>query len=186
MIQACRQFLSDRLAEIKDRDQASPFGPDNIFFGPRPRNFLKTHAFAASCFTLDDKKKFDGSLVVNKRDADCKNYLRIRRVFRRDVLYRVVLYAAEFKDQWGEAEFKGFVDQLELGIAGIRVIPDELNMAVDIDLVDAIRPWDGEEARQRLAKRPHKAIVRVAFSGGVYRQKTVPIIQDVKIKPEFK
>ncbi len=58
-------------------------------------------------------------------------------------------------------------------------------MAVKIELYDAIRPWDAAEAAQMLKRRPHKAISRVLFTGGIYKQQTVPIIQDVDIQPEY-
>lgn len=185
MMGACRQFLSARLMEIRDRSGGQPFSETNIFFEPMPRDFLKDNAFAAWCFPLQDQKRFNGGLVSNVRDADCKYYTRIRKTYDRKTLYRIGLYAAEFTDQWGEDDFKGFVDQFEQAVAGCRVIPDALNMAVTVRLMDAVRPWDDEEARQRLKRRPHKALVRVEFEGGIYTQHQVPIIQDVDLQPEY-
>lgn len=185
MIEACRQFLSARLMEIKDRANAQPFDSENIFFGPMPRDFLKGHRFAACCLTLTDKKRFHGGIVLNQRNEDCTEYTRIRKSYERKVLYRIILYAAQFKDHWGETDFKGFIDQLEQRIAHYRVIADALNMAVHINLQDSIRPWDQESSDRMLKKRSHKAIARVEFTGGVYTQKQVPIIQDVDIQPEY-
>jgi len=185
MIAACRQFLSDRLLEVLKANGDSAFTEENIFFGPMPRDFLKNNPFAACCLMHQDEKEKAGRLMAVIRNEACTEYTRIIRVFKRQVLYRVILFASDFKDSWGDAEFKGFIDQLEEKTAQHRIIPDDLNMAVFIDLYDSIRPWNQEEVKQRLKREPHKAIARILFTGGVYRQQTVPIIQDVDLQPSY-
>ena len=194
MIEACKQFLNDQIRELYGYEKVFPFEDGNIFFGPKPRDFLKDHQFAACCLVLHDKKKKDGSLVSSVRDEACEYYTRTRRRFERKIMFRVLLYADSFGDQWGQTDipglwdfeaFKGLVDQLEQRIAEHKVIVDEFNNAVKIDLQDSLRPWDAEEARQSLKKRPLKAIVRVEFAGGIYVQKKVPIIGDVNIQPSY-
>jgi hypothetical protein len=150
-----------------------------------PRDFLKTHDFAACCLVHQDKKTPDGRLVANVRNAECTQYTRTYRVFKRKVLFRVVLFASEFRNAWGEMDFKGFIDQFDDGVAGVRTITDSLGVAVHIDLHDSIRPWNQEEADRTIKRRGLKAIARVEFTGGVYRQTTVPIISDVEIEPSM-
>ena len=186
MIEACKHFLKEHLQELESVEGSFAFTDENIFFGPRPRGFLKDHQFAACCLVLYDKKKKDGSLVANIRDEECKYYNRIRKRFERKIMFRIILYAGSFDNQWGFDAFKGLIDQLEQKIAEHKVIADELNNAVKIDLQDSIRPWDLEESRQMLKRRPHKAIARVEFIGGIYVQKKVPIIWDVDIQPSLK
>ena len=183
MMAACRQFLTDRLLEVVKADGNPAFPEASIFFGPMPRDFLRSNQFAACCLMHQDEKEKDGRLMANIRNEACTEYTRIIRAFKRQLLFRVILFSADFKDQWGEAEFKGFIDQLEEKAGRFRVIPDDLNMAVRIDLYDSIRPWNHEEAEQRLKRSPHKAIARIMFTGGVYKQQTVPIIQDVDLQP---
>ncbi len=188
MIQSIRTFLTARLLEVLNASGQPVFSDGdqgNIFFGPMPRGFLKDNKFAACCFTLQDKKKKHGGLVANTLNEDKTHYTRIRKVYERTVLCRIVLYAAEFKEHWGEDDFKGFIDQLEIKIAGHRVIADAMNNAVRILLHDSIRPWDVEESKQRIKGRSHKAIARVEFIGGVYVTKQTPVIRDVDIQPEY-
>lgn len=182
MIDACRQFLSARLEDILNADQ-QPFDSENIFFEPMPRDFLKTRDFAACCLASQDKKTRDGRLVASVRDDECTKYTRTYRVYKRKVLYQVVLFASEFRETWGETDFKGFIDQFEEGVAAVRSITDSLGIAVHIDLHDSIRPWNSEEADRTIRRRGLKAIARVEFTGGVHRQTTVPIIGDVEITP---
>ncbi|MCP3942214.1 MAG: hypothetical protein GY710_12110 [Desulfobacteraceae bacterium] len=194
MIEACKQFLIDRVQEITDSDQGQPFTPDNIFFSPLPRDFLKKNRFAACLLVAMDKKKKNGRLMSNVRDLEAHVFVRTYKRFERKIMVRCILYASSFEDLWSKKKgeiwdlnaFKGFVDQLEQNIAKHKVIADELNNAVKITLEDSIRPWDLEEGRQSLKKTPHKAIVRVEFKGGIYVQKQVPIIKSVDIQPEFK
>ena len=184
MIEACKQFLTDRIMGLAGVEQVGPFTKDNIFFGPMSRDFLKTNQFAACCLVAMDKKKKSGRLMSNVRDLEAGVFTRTWKRFERQLLVRCILYAESFDDHWGKktgvvwdfSAFKGFVDQLEADIAGYKVIADQLNNAVHIELEDSIRPWDLEESRQRLKKTPHKAIVRVEFTGGIYVQKQFPII----------
>lgn len=194
MIEACKQFLKDRILEIEGDRQLSPFEDGVIFFEPMPRDFLKTHQFAACCLVLHDKKKKDGSLVSNVRDEACEYYIRTRKRFSRKIMFRITLYAEGFGDQWGKEDipglwdfdaYTGFIDQLEQKIAEHKVIADGCGNAVKIDLQDSIRPWNNEEAKQMLKRRPHKAIVRVEFTGGIYVQKKIPIIKDVDIQSSY-
>ncbi|OGV50945.1 MAG: hypothetical protein A2X49_15365 [Lentisphaerae bacterium GWF2_52_8] len=185
MIPAMREFLLNRLLEIRQSGGDPAFSPGNIFFGPMPRDFLKDNAYAACCLLHQDTKKYNGSLTANVRNEECTFYTRTRKVFNRVIVCRVVLFAAEFKDQWGENDFKGFIDQLENEIAKVRVIPDSLNMAVRIELQDSIRPWDTEEAQGMLKRLPHKAITRVVFTGGVYKTIQIQIVQDVDLQPSY-
>ena len=191
MIEACKQFLFDRLAEVVKTDGnpaftgASQGNPGNVFFGPMPRDFLKNNQYAACCLVLQDEKKKNGRLMSNTLNADKTEFIRYYRTFVRQVLYRVILYAADFKDQWGESEFKGFIDQLEANTANHKIIADELSMAVGVELFDSIRPWDQEEARQAIRRRSHKAIARINFTGGIYMIVTIPAIRDVEIEPSY-
>ncbi|MCG8643339.1 MAG: hypothetical protein MI862_26670 [Desulfobacterales bacterium] len=194
MIQACNQFLIDQISRLAADKEAVPYTDENIFIGPMPRDFLKTHPFAACCLTLQDTKKKSGKLVSNIRSDDFTYYTRTFQRFERQITYRVLLYAAGFGDQWGQPEhgnfwdmdvWTGLVDQLEQRIAGTRFIPDENNMAIRVEALDAIRPWNTDEARQRVKRKHHKAIVRVVFTGGIYTTQQVPIVGDVNIQPEY-
>lgn len=185
MINAIRQFLSARLLEVVDSAGDAVFSTEKIFFEPLPRDFLKKNKYAACCLVLQDEKKKDGRMMANIRNEACTEYTRIRMAFARRVVYRVIFYAADFNDQWGDVTFKGFIDQFEDRVARYQVIADDVDMAVGIELYDAIRPWDAEQVAQMLKRRPQKAISRVLFSGGIYTRQTVPIIQDVDIQPKY-
>ncbi len=122
MIEACRQFLSGRLQDLETKGGAWVFNDDNIFFEPLPRDFLKSNQYAACCLILQDEKKKDGRMMANIRNEACTEYTRIRMAFARRVVYRVSLYAADFKTQWGEEEFKGFIDQFEELVAQHNIV----------------------------------------------------------------
>lgn len=187
MIEAAKSFLKLRLKEILIPDGVTPaYTDDDIFFGNMTRDYLKDHDFAANCLILQDRKKKDGRLILKERNAENTYYTVTRRRFKRTVLFRCLLYAASYTDLWGEAGFTGFVDQFEQKVAEAdRVIPDSQNRAIEINLHDAIRPWDADIALRQVKKRPHLAISRVEFTGGIYTTTSVPIIPSIEIAPDY-
>lgn len=187
MIEAAKTFLTARVKEILMPDGMTPAYTDsNIFFGNMTRDWLKDHDYAVNCLMLQDRKKKDGSLVARERNAEHTYYNFTRRRFKRTVLFRCFLYAAEFSDLWGEAGFTGFIDQFEQKIAEAdRVIPDSGNNAVRIDLHDAVRPWNTDEASRQVKRRSPLAISRVEFIGGIYTTWSVPIIPSIEITPDY-
>lgn len=192
MIETCRNFLADRLRGLLlpagtfayDGGEFLPADEVNIFFGELPRDFLKDHAYAAQCLPLQDRKKPDGRLIGRARDAGATRYTFTRRRFRREVLFRCFLYAERFEELWGAPGYTGLVDQFEQAIAETKVIADSGNNAIRIEPQDAVRPWGAEAEADRLKRRPHLAIVRVQFTGGIHTTAEIPIIQDVQITPQ--
>ncbi len=186
MIEACKTFLIERLKEILLEDLSAPYTDDNIFFGNMDRDYLKDHDYAANCLILQDRKKKDGSIVGRERNLDNMVYTLTRRRFERRVLIRCFTYAGNFAALWGNAGYEGLVDQLEQKTAeASRGIADSQNRAIRIELHDAVRPWGAEEAGERLKRRPHQAICRMEFTGGIYTTWTVPIVPSVSITPSY-
>ena len=101
MIEACKQFLIDRVKEIEDSDQGYPFGSDNVFFSPLPRDFLKENSFAACFLVAMDKKKKNGRLMSNVRDLENNVFIKTYRRFERKIMVRCILYASSFEEHWG-------------------------------------------------------------------------------------
>ncbi|MBI4621044.1 MAG: hypothetical protein HY739_12935 [Desulfobacterales bacterium] len=186
MIEACKTFLTDRIKEILLEDESQAYSDEIIFFGDMPRDFLKDNDYAADCMIFSDVKKKNGAIVSRVRNEGCTEYTFTRRRFSRSVLFRCFLHAKSFEDLWGKDGFVGLVDQLEQKVAEAdRIIADSNNNAIRVELHDAVRPWGmDDEAVDRLKRRPHKAIVRLEFKGGIYTSWTVPIIPDVEITPE--
>jgi hypothetical protein len=185
MIAACKAFLTLRLKEILLESGLSAYNDDNIFFGNMARDFLKTNEYAANCMIFSDEKKKDGKIVSHVRNEVCTEYTYTRRRFKKDVLFRCFLHAKRFEDLWGSPGFIGLVDQFAQKITEAeRVIPDSNNNAIRVELHDAVRPWNTDDVNDRVRRLPHKAIVRVEFSGGVYASWTVPIVPDVTITTE--
>lgn len=186
MIDAAKTFLTARIKEILLPDGETPaYTDDDVFFGNMTRDYLKDHKYAANCLIFQDRKKKDGSLIAKERNQECTYYTFTRRRFHRTVLFRCLLYAATFTDLWGETGVTGFIDQFEQKIAEAdRVIPDSENRAVRINLYDAVRPWNAEEATRQVKKRPLLAISRVEFTGGIYTTYSVPIIPSIEITPD--
>ncbi|MCG8553584.1 MAG: hypothetical protein MI799_24535 [Desulfobacterales bacterium] len=194
MIGACKQFIIDQLVEVMGDDTPFPFDDTNIFFEPLPRDYLKTHTFAACCLVQTDKKKRAPRLMSSTRSTDCKYFTRVYRKFERQILFRVLLYAPTFEAQYGKAQvdnvwdfdaYAGIVNAFEQRVAGTRVIPDGLNNAVTVELEDSFRPWTRDEASLALKRGPHKSIVRIEFTGGIYVTKQFPILQGVELQPEY-
>ena len=194
MKEACKQFVIDQLTEIMGESVSFPFSSENVFFNPLPRDYLKSNPFAVCCLIHTDKKKKAPRMMSNVRNKDFTYYTRTYRRYERRILFRVILYAPDFDElhgkpdtpnEWDFDAYKGIVDQFEQRVAGIRVIPDEMDNAIKVELEDSFRPWAQEEVKQTLKRGPNKAIVRIEFIGGIYIQKSVPILKDVNIQPEI-
>ena len=194
MIEACKAHILSTLTGIMGDETPFPFDDGNVFFTPLPRDFLKSNPFAVCCLIHTDKKRAAAKMMANTRSDDFKYYTRIYRRFERQILFRVLLFAGTFTEQWGKPDvenlwdfdaYKGIVNIFEQRISEVRIISDELDCAVRIQVQDSFRPWDDEEARQTLTRRQHKAVVRVEFTGGIYVTKKIPIIQDVDIQPQY-
>ncbi|PKN67185.1 MAG: hypothetical protein CVU57_04330 [Deltaproteobacteria bacterium HGW-Deltaproteobacteria-15] len=188
MIEACKTYLSARLKGLKLPDESGAYSDGAIFFGNMATDHLKDNDYAVNCLMLQDRKKKDGRIVSRIRNEACTEYAFTRRRFSRTVLYRCFLHAKRWEDLWGEGGYTGLVDQLEQKITETsRVIADAENRAIRVSLHDAVRPWSmDDEAGQRTKRRPHTAIVRVEFIGGIYTTWTVPIVPDVEISPEYR
>jgi hypothetical protein len=185
MIEVCQRYLFERFWDlVLPAGALPPYGEESTFFGPLPRDFLKENDFAVQALLLQDRKKRDGRLIGRQRDADCRSYTLTRRRYRRELLYRVMLYTARFEDLWGEPGFIGLVDQLEQAVAGTRVLADSGNNAITVELQDAVRPWNSETESDRLRRRPHLAIVRIGFAGGIHTTEEIPIIPNVILTPQ--
>lgn len=194
MIEACKKFLYSQVTGLMLDSHPFPFTRDNVFFEPMPRDFLASLPFAACCLVLKDERQKDGGIVSNIRSGDFSFYTRTVRRFERRVLFRVILHAESFGCQWGVPEFpgmwnfkaaKGLIDLLGQQIASRRVIADEFNHAVKVELRDAIHPLDSEQALQMLESGRHEAVLEVEFKGGIYVQKQIPVIRSVDIQPEY-
>lgn len=194
MMEAVKTFLSGALqglllpdggtAPYREADPEVPGDPGTLFFEELPRDFLKDHDYAAQCLPLQDRKKPSGRLIGRQRNEAATAYTFVRRRYRREILFRCFLYAERFEQLWGAPGYRGLVEQFEQAIAGTRVIADVGNNAIRIEPQDAVRPWGAEVQADRLRRRPHLAIVRVQFSGGIHTTAQVPIIQDVEIAPQ--
>ena len=187
MIDVCKTFLTARIKEILMPDDLTPAYTDsNIFFGNMTRDWLKDHDYAVNCLMLQDRKKKDGRLIARERNVDCTYYNFTRRRFKRTVLFRCLMYAAQFTDLWGSTGFTGFVDQFEQKTTeASRVIADSNNRAVRIELHDAVRPWGGDEEKGRLKRQPRMAISRIEFTGGIYTTFSEPIPPSINITPNY-
>jgi hypothetical protein len=193
MIEAVKTFLSEILQGLVLADGAThPFRPADpdvpgdlgtLFFSELPRDYLKDNAYAAQCLPLQDRKKPEGRRIARTRNGSATAYTFIRRRYRREVLFRCFLYAEGLEELWGPSGYTGLVDQFEQAIAATRVFADSGNNAVRIELHDAARPWNSEAENDRKRRRPHLAIVRVQFTGGIHTTEVVPIIQDAEITP---
>ncbi len=181
MIESCRQFLRDRLMELLLADGTRAYATDAMFFGDMPRDWLKVNRFGVNCLPLTDRKTRDGQLIGRQKDAAGTHYEMIRRTYRRKVLFRCFLYAADFADLWGNTSFTGLVDQFGQAVAGHRCMADGTNNSIFINLHDAARPWDADVQKERVKLMPHKAIVRVEFTGGVHVVTRVPIIPGIDL-----
>jgi len=185
MIEACKEFITDRLLEIKKEDIEPAYSESAIFFGDMERDFLKDNDYAANCLILQDRKTRDGRITARVKDEENGQYDYTRRRYIRIALFRCFLYAKYFRELWGKTGFAGFVDQFEQAVAGHRYITDSDNNCIYVDLHDAVRPWTDEEEERRLLKGPHTAISRVEFHGGVYTKWSEPVIPSVEIVPEY-
>lgn len=183
MIETCKTFLKARLQEVLLEDETPAYTEDNIFFGNMDRDFLKPNDYAANCLILQDRKKRDGSIIVREKNEEETHFNYRKRAYDRNALFRCFLYAKYFHELWGKTGFIGFVDQFEQKVAEHRYIADSGNNCILIDLHDAVRPWSEEVEEQRLLRRPHFAISRVEFQGGVYTAWSEPVIPSVEITP---
>lgn len=194
MIATCQEFLATRLRELRLSNDLPAFrygvwiDPEdvNVFFGELPRDYMKDHDLAAQCLPLQDRSQKDGRLIGRRRNSSCTQYVFSRRRYRREVLYRVLLYAPRHEDLWGTPGYVGLVDQLKQAIAAApRVLADADNNAIRVVLQDAVRPWDASVETARESRRPRLGIVRVEFSGGIHTTTTVPIIPSVEIAADY-
>lgn len=183
MIETVQAFLTQHLKSLQLVDDSQPYGDDQIHFDELPRDFLKDNDFAACCVRLQDRKKKDGRVISRERTADCSHYTFTRRRYRREVLYRCFLHAASYDELWRS---DGLVDQFELAIAKFYTIADGGNRAIEVELHEAVRPSKAQIESNRERARPHVAIVRVEFIGGIYTQWTAPIISSIEFTPEMK
>ena len=184
MIEAIKIFLTACLTELAlARLEADPYQtgePGSIFFGDLPRDFLKDNDFAAQCLVLQDRKKRDGSLIRSARDAEHTVLTLTRRRYRREVLHRCLLYAETYDDLWGS---EGLVEKFESAVAAGKWLSDSGGSAIRIELQESTRPWGSDIENDRSKRRPHLAIVRISFSGGIQIDSDLPIIQGVEITP---
>jgi hypothetical protein len=185
MITTCEQFLRDRISALVLSDGTRPYDAGNIFFKELPRDYLKDNDFAGQCLRLKDRRQTDGRIIARVRNQAATHYEFTRRRYRREALYRCLLYAARHEELWGEPGFSGLVDQFEQAAAQYRVLADADNRAVRIELNEAVRPWDSGVERDRRRNRPHLAIVRIEFCGGIHTTWSEPIIPSVEITPDI-
>jgi hypothetical protein len=203
VIIACRAYMNARLKEIVLQTGTTPYSdgtlppppegeepdPDavpparNIFFEDLPLDFLKDNDYAACCLELRDTSFRYGKLIDRKRNAEKTAYTFTRRRFRRELIYRCLLYAKRADDLWGSTGTTGLVEQLLQGIANNKVIAASDNSAIRIEAPDTSRPWDTDVEMERKLRRPRLAIVRVQFTGGIQTAETLPLIPSVEIVP---
>lgn len=203
-MQACRTFLTARLLElIVPGGAVHPYSdgllpplpegqaPDpeavppvkTIFFDELPVDFLKDNGYAVCCLPLQDRTRRHGKLIAKKLDEEKTEQTLTRRRFRREILFRCLLYGSA-ESLWGTDQYTGLVDQFSQGVANYRVIAAGDNSAISIEPSDAVRPWDSETEQDRKLRRPRLAIVRVQFSGGVQTTETQQLIRDVTLTPD--
>lgn len=194
MIETCQTFLADCLSKLRQSNDlpAYRYGAVyaseevNVFFGELPRDYLKDHDLAVQCLLLQDRQKRSGRLIGRQRSADCSQYTFTRRRYRREVLYRVLLYAGRYEELCGGSGYIGLVDQLQQVITEApRVLADAGNNAVRVTLQDTVRPWDSEIAGDRQKRRPLPAIMRIEFTGGIHTTTTTSIIPSVEIAADY-
>lgn len=193
MMQACRTFLTERLQELLLQDgTTAPFRPADpdtpgdvgtIFFTELPRDFLKDNDYAVCCLPLQDRTRRHGKLIAKELDPDKTEQTLTRRRFRREILFRCLLYGSA-EALWGADSYSGLVDQLIQGVAEYRVIAASDDSAIRIEPSDAVRPWDSDTELDRKLRRPRLAIVRIQFSGGVQTSETQQVIREVTLTPE--
>jgi hypothetical protein len=106
-----------------------------------------------------------------------------RRRYSRDVLLRCLLYAETYDDLWGSEDVEGLVDQFERAVAATKWLSDSGGSAIRVELQEATRPWGADIEADRIKRRPHLAIIRVSFKGGLQITKDLPIISGVEITP---
>jgi hypothetical protein len=197
MIQACRQFLIDRLQGLTLPDGYSkPYTalePNRtLFFRDLPRDFLKDNEYAVACLPLVDRSRKNGRLIGKSRTIipatetearQCSQTL-LRRRFNREIVFRILLFAPE-DDLWGTAEYTGMVEQLQEAVAGYHHILDSDDSVILIEPQDIAKPWDSDTERERLLNRPPLGIVRVQFNGGVQTGRTEALIDGVEFNPQY-
>lgn len=187
MMPAIKTFLTDCLASCwLPRLLVDPYreGEEgSIFFGDLPRDFIKDKFFAAQCLVLQDRNKRNGSLIGSARNVTKTSLKLTRRRYSREVLLRCLLYAETYDDLWGSEEVEGLVDQFKSAVAASKWLSDSTGSAIRIELQDGTRPWSSDIENDRIKRRPHLAIVRVSFSGGMQISSDLPIISGVEITP---
>jgi hypothetical protein len=187
MMPTIKTFLTDCLVGCwLPRLLVDPYrdGEDgSIFFGDLPRDFLKDNSFAAQCLVLQDRKTRDGSLIDSARNVIHTSLKLTRRRYRRELLFRCLLHAETYADLWGSEDVEGLVEQFERSVAARKWLSDSGGSAIRIELQDATRPWGADIEADRIKRRPHLAIIRVSFKGGLQITKDLPIISGVEITP---
>lgn len=175
-----KTFLTARLMALElSRNQAPPYRRETIFFGDLPRDYLKDNDYAAQCLVLQDRLKRDGRLIGKAANAGKTALTLTRRRYRREILVRCLFYAATYEDLWGTPTRLGLVDQFEREMAKYKALADAGNNLVQVELQEAARPWNSDAEADRIKRRPHLAIVRIGFVGGLQATSDVPLIQSV-------
>ena len=187
MTNAIKTFLTDCLVGCwLPRLLVDPYRngeAGSIFFGDLPRDWLKDNSFAAQCLVLQDRKKHDGRLIGSARNVTRTSLKLTRRRYSRDVLLRCLLYAETYDDLWGSEDVEGLVDQFERAVAATKWLSDSGGSAIRVELQEATRPWGADIEADRIKRRPHLAIIRVSFKGGLQITNDLPIISGVEITP---
>ncbi len=181
MIESCRQFLRDRIAELLLPGGGRAYADEAMFFGDMPRNWLKDHRYGANCLPLTDRKTRDGQIIARERNAAGTHWVLTRRIYTRKILFRCFLHADALDDLRGNTGYVGLAEQFEQAVGGHRCIPDADGHAILVNLHDAARPWDADTARERVKQMPYKAIERVEFAGGIHRTTEIPIIPSIDL-----
>jgi hypothetical protein len=178
MIEPIKQFITDRFCELTLTDGSVVYNAENVFFYNMERDFLKDNDYAVLCFFPQDRKKTDGSLKGKERDLEAKTITYTRKIYKRTILARILIYSID-------TELAKLCEDFEQNVAGIRNMADSNNNNIKITLQDMTRPWDDDRKYDRLRKRSHCAIAKVQFEGGIYTTKTVSLIPglaDITIK----
>lgn len=184
MMAACRTYLAACLATLRvPGGHGAPYVAENVFFDELPRDWLKDHDYAVCCLPLQDRSKPGGRLIGKTRSlAPTPLYTLQRRRFRREIIFRCLMYAPA-GDLWGLAGETGLADQFQQAVANRKIIAASDNSAIKIEPQDAARPWSTDMELDRKLRRPRLAIVRVLFTGGIQTTTTLPIVTAIELTP---
>ena len=165
----CQTYLA---AQIKD---LAPYDDTNVFFEQLKRDFLKSQPYAALYDIARDEKKPVSRKVFRSVNADRTVCTYTIQRYQKRLTFRCFFWAPD------KEELEDILKSFEQNISERKKIPDSQGIEIKVILDDVVRK---PEERDRRLRRPELAIVRIVFEGGIFVERSNPIIQDVTIYPD--